>query len=99
MNADDPLDKLFASARAEPLDTGRAEFGFETRVLARIREERTGSWFSWAWRLCPYFAALALAAGAWGYHHGDVFPDGESVAATLRQGGFAAIDYYMGSEE
>ena len=99
MKGDDPLDQLFAAVRADAPDTERAQFGFETRLLARLREERGGSWFSWAWKLCPYFAALALAAGAWGYAHADNFPDGESVAASLRQGGLSVLDYYLGGEE
>lgn len=99
MKAEDPLDLLFAAARREAPNTSRAEFGFETRLLSRIREERGGAWFSWAWRLCPYFAALALAAGAWGYAHSDGLPDGESVAASLKQGGLTVLDYYLGADE
>jgi hypothetical protein len=30
-----------------------------------LREERSSSVFAWAWRLCPYFAVLALAAACW----------------------------------
>jgi hypothetical protein len=62
------LEALFAAARAEGLrDTGRAEFGFETRLMARVREEkRLGSTvFAWAWRLCPFFAAVAVATALW----------------------------------
>jgi hypothetical protein len=59
------LEALFAAARANPTDTGSAEFAFETRLLARIQEERSTSVFCWAWKLAPYFAALALAAGWW----------------------------------
>ena len=62
---DPQLDALFRAARAAAPDTSRAEFGFETRVLARLREERGTTVFSWAWRLCPFFAVLALAALCW----------------------------------
>jgi hypothetical protein len=99
MKSNDPLDELFAAVRAEAPDTERAQFGFETRLLARIREERSGSWFSCAWKLSPYFAALALVAGAWGYANYDVFPDGESVTATLQQGGLSVLEYYLGGDE
>lgn len=98
MKADDPLDSLFAAAREAAPDTARMEFGFEARVLARLREERTGGWFSWAWRMCPYFAALAVAAGAWGYLNAEGLPGGESLAASLRQGGIVVIDYLGGAE-
>jgi hypothetical protein len=59
----EPLDRLFAAVRSRATDTARAEFGFETRLIARLREERRDSVFAWAWRLCPFFAAVALAVG------------------------------------
>jgi hypothetical protein len=99
MKSDERLDRLFAAAREHQPDSSVLEYGFETRVLARIREERSGAWFSWAWRMCPYFAALAAAAGAWAYLHADGMPDTESVAATLRSGGMPVLEYYLGREE
>ena len=40
MNNDpeEKLSALFAAARADERDTSRAEFGFETRLAARLRE-------------------------------------------------------------
>lgn len=35
----DPLDSLFRAVRDDAPDTSRMEFGFETRVMARIRTE------------------------------------------------------------
>lgn len=99
MKSDDPLETLFSSAREERAGTSRVEFGFETRVLARIREERATSWSAWALRLCPYFAALALAAGAWGWFRADDLPAGESIYAAVRQAGLPALDYYLGGDE
>jgi hypothetical protein len=99
MKAEDPLDRLFAAARADEPDTARLDLGFESRVLARIREERTGSWFAWAMRMCPYFAALALAAGAWAYLNSDGLPESESLTAALREGGVPVFDYFLGGEE
>jgi hypothetical protein len=66
-NSDQQLARLFSAAREAQPDTSRHEWGFETRVMARIREDRSlvTSMFAWAWRLCPFFAALALAAGLW----------------------------------
>ena len=66
-NFDEKLDALFAAARASAPDTARAEFAFETRLAARLRAESSGSIFAWAWRLCPFFAALALAVGWWSH--------------------------------
>lgn len=64
---DQKLDALFAAARSAAPDTSRAEFAFETRLAARLRAENSTSIFAWAWRLCPFFAALALAVGWWSH--------------------------------
>jgi len=65
----DNLDKLFEAARAAGADTSRAEFGFETRLMARIRSirERETPWFALAWRLIPAFALVVVALGAWDF--------------------------------
>ncbi len=66
---DDRLNELLRSAREVRPDPSRVEFGFETRLLAKLREERAAkadaAWFSWAWRLGPAFAAVTLALGVW----------------------------------
>lgn len=67
-DADPHLDALLHAVRSCPLNEAmiaRAELGFETRLMARMREENAGSVFAWAWRLAPFFAALAVAAGVW----------------------------------
>jgi hypothetical protein len=61
----DRLDTLFQAARQSPPDTSRQEFGFETRLLARLRSERATPWTMFAWRLAPVFAAIVLALGVW----------------------------------
>ncbi len=66
-NADEKLNALFAAARSAECDTSAAEYGFETRLAARLREESGASLSAWAWKLCPFFAALALAAAWWGH--------------------------------
>ena len=66
MNPEPDLDALFRAARADAPDTARVEFAFETRLLARLREDRGTSLFAWAWKLAPFFAAIAIAAGWWG---------------------------------
>ena len=66
MNPESNLDALFRAARTDAPDTARLEFAFETRLLARLREERGSGLFTWAWRLAPFFAAVAIAAGWWG---------------------------------
>ena len=66
---DDHLNEMLRAARDARPDTSRVEFGFETRLMARIRGERAAKadvpLFSWAWRLCPAFAAVTVALGVW----------------------------------
>jgi hypothetical protein len=105
MNSDDPrspndpLGALFRAAREDADDFGRIEYGFETRVLARVREERGSSWLAWAARLCPFAAALAILAGVWSYVHWEDSPDGESVVDAVRLVGVPVLDYYLGGEQ
>ena len=98
----DPLDALFRAAR-EDTDFadggGRLEYGFETRVLARVREERGSSWLAWAARLCPFAAALALLAGVWTYVHWEDSPGSESVVDAVRLAGMPVLDYYLGGDQ
>ena len=64
---DEQLDKLFQTARVVQPDTSRAEYGFETRLLARLRANRTQSaqWQILAWKLIPVFACVVVALGVW----------------------------------
>ena len=66
---DERLDKLFAAARGIKPDTSRAEYGFETRLLAELRAQReqTLPWYAFAWKLVPAFAAIVVALGVWTY--------------------------------
>ena len=64
---DEQLDKLFQSARAIQPDTSPAEYGFETRLLAQLRENRARStpWPILAWKLIPVFACIVVVLGVW----------------------------------
>jgi hypothetical protein len=64
-NVDPMLDRLFEAARGEAPDTSRAEYAFESRLMARIREEQSSSIYAWAWKLAPFFAAVVIAVGLW----------------------------------
>jgi hypothetical protein len=63
------LDRLFARAREQRPDTSRAQYGFETRLMSRLRERRQpdpGSlWALVTWRMVPFFAAGVLALVLW----------------------------------
>jgi hypothetical protein len=66
---DDQLNELFQAARESRPDTSRAEYGFETRLLAALREDREHAtpWAALVWRLMPVFAAIVVITGAWSY--------------------------------
>ena len=67
--SDDRIERLFAAARKfQPYNTN-LEYGFETRVLAEIRERRDGRkpFFSWAWRFIPALVVVVMMLGAWTY--------------------------------
>ncbi len=66
---DEKLDRLFAAAReTDPYPVDR-EYGFETRVMAKIRETRQGEipFLSCAWRLIPVFVTLLVLIVVWMY--------------------------------
>ncbi len=67
--SDKRLDELLAAARAQKPDTSRVEYGFETRLMARIRGKRANDtpWYAFAWRLSPVFAGIVVALGIWTY--------------------------------
>ena len=95
---DDLLNELFQSVRENTPETARAELGFETRLMARLREERGSSWLAWSWRLCPFFATLALAAGAWCYASTDFEPDADTLMSVVSDGGRAALLWFSEGE-
>jgi uncharacterized membrane protein len=67
MTAPDPLDPLFAQARMHRPDTSKAEYGFETRLMARLRQKAPAvyPWSVVAWRLAPLFGVAVAALLAW----------------------------------
>ena len=62
---DELLDRLFLVARSRKPDTAAIEEHFETRLLARIKEQRSKQplWFAWSWRLVPWFATIVIILG------------------------------------
>jgi hypothetical protein len=97
-DAEKKLNALFAAARADERDTSRAEFGFETRLAARLREEGGGSLAAWAWKLCPFFAALALAATWWGHVNLRTEATAEVVAEATQDNAEQVLLAYMTGE-
>jgi hypothetical protein len=65
--SDPKLDSLFAQARARRADTSAIEYGFETRLMARLRDEKQSSsiWAMVSWRMMPFFAACVLGLAIW----------------------------------
>ncbi len=70
------LERLFDLARRAKDEPSPREEGFESRVLARVREERERkrAWSSWAWRLAPLLLALVVFLGLWNYVSYPVSP-------------------------
>src|ERR1700722_15540864 len=97
-NTDEILEKLFSAARAAQPDTSRVEFGFETRFAARLREETRGSLAAWAWKLCPFFAALAIAVGWWNYSSLRSDADTQIVVEATRANDDQTLLAYMTGE-
>ena len=64
---DDGLERLFAAARKSQPYNANLEYGFETRVMAKLRAQRGGQkpFSSWAWRLMPAFVSAVLILGIW----------------------------------
>jgi hypothetical protein len=65
--SDSDLDALFTRAGAARPDTARAEYGFETRLLARLRQGRPmeSVWGALSWRMMPFFTALVFILVLW----------------------------------
>jgi hypothetical protein len=93
---DKQLNELFRAVRTLPPDTSRAEYGFETRLLAAIREIRRQPmpWATLAWRLMPVFAAIVVVAGAWSYSVQSQM----GAEATLGTGDEAALASLVGGD-
>ncbi len=68
---DEHMNRLIRTARTAKPDTSRVEYGFETRLMARIRADRASrqeaGWFAYAWKLMPVFAAVVIGLGVWNY--------------------------------
>jgi len=66
---DEKLDRLFAAARKAVHYREGIEYGFENRVMARIRAEgeRQSSFLLWSWRFIPVFASVVIVLGIWIY--------------------------------
>jgi hypothetical protein len=58
---------LLARARETPPDIARAEYAFETRLLARLRSARPAGagWGAISWRMLPFFAVIAFLLFLW----------------------------------
>ena len=93
---DEQLNQLFQAARGSRPDTSRAEYGFETRLLATLRENRLlpTPWGALVWRLMPAFAAIVVVTGVWSYN----VQSQTSAEATLGMGQETALSGMVGGE-
>lgn len=93
---DEQLNQLFQAARGSHPDTSRAEYGFETRLVAALREnrEQPTPWAALTWRLMPVFAAIVVVTGAWSYN----VQSQTGTEAALGAGSETALAGLMGGE-
>jgi len=93
---DEQLNQLFQAARGPRPDTSRAEYGFEARLLAALRENREQAtpWAVLTWRLMPVFAAIVVVTGVWSY----TVQSQAGAEATLGTGGDATLAGALGGE-
>ena len=74
MNTAELQNKLLAAARFHP-PGGDAPYGFETRVMARIRAlPKADDWTIWGlalWRAAAPYLAIMLVVSAWTYFSSD----------------------------
>jgi hypothetical protein len=92
-NSDDGLDALFALARARRADTDKAEYAFETRLMARLRAERKTEsvWARVSWRLMPFFAACVVGLAIW---HSEVAAEADEAAQVAMTENPDAVDVW-----
>ena len=93
---DEQLNQLFQAARGSRPDTSRAEYGFETRLVAALREnrEQPTPWAAFTWRLMPVFATIVVVTGAWSYN----VQSQTGAEATLGTGEETALAGLVGGE-
>jgi hypothetical protein len=81
---DSQLDALFAASRAHRPATARAEYAFETRLLARLRETRfnpsASTWGVASWRLIPFLGLFVFGLVLWQDQAATAARDAEQVA-------------------
>jgi hypothetical protein len=89
--SDTRLDSLFAQARARRTDTSAIEYGFETRLMARLRaEKKPGTiWAMVSWRMMPFFAACVLALTVW---RAEVINEADDAAQSAAVGNPSSLD-------
>jgi hypothetical protein len=82
---DPELNAIFARARLRRVDTSRQKYAFETRVMARIKEEGEPSvgaiWAKVSWRMFPIFATCVLALAILQSHMDRVTDETSALSA------------------
>ena len=98
-NPDAELDALFARARAQRPDTSAAEYAFETRLLARLRDERRPApdsvWAAVSWRLSPIFGACVIGLAIW---HSQVVAAADEAASVASLENPGIVDWWNGAD-
>jgi hypothetical protein len=96
-DSDSKLDSLFEQARARRADTSAIEYGFETRLMSRLRDEKQSSsiWAMVSWRMMPFFAACVLGLVVW---HAEIIDEADDAAQSAAVGNPTSLES-LGSVE
>ena len=88
---DAKLDTLFAAARSRRINTSSIEYGFETRLMARLRSEQQSSsvWAMVSWRMMPFFAACVLGLALW---QAELVTEADDAAQTAAVGNPSSLE-------
>jgi hypothetical protein len=95
MNLDDLQRKLISAARANP-PTCTVPFGFERRIISRIKESGAmdfwGFWAKGLWRAAAPCVALALFVAAWSLLSGSASSSSPDLSQELENTVMAAAN-------
>lgn len=96
--SEEKLERLFAASREEKPDTARQEACFETRLLARIREQRESRapWYLMAWRCVPAFALVAVIVATLSITYGSTASSDLFAAISSGQEEYLAKSFMSG---
>lgn len=94
MKSPDDLNELLTRLRdaRTPADPDRVSLGFETRVVARLRNDRSNDGLTWFWRWAAVFGSTAIVCGVFAVQSYNAMLD-ESLTAL--DGGGTLLSWFF----